>query len=172
MRFRGACYRAHDPKWSFLPLSGQGAAMTGGRFNRKGDATLYLSLSIGTAVAEVSQGFAHRIPPMLICQYDVDCEPVADLTDARTLAALGVTLADLGCAWLTDMLAGREPPSWSVADKLKAEGHAGMIVPSFTPAAPPRAVNLVLWRWGDSLPTRVSVYDPNGGLPRDQASWT
>jgi RES domain-containing protein len=29
-------YRAHDPRWSFTSLSGDGAALYGGRYNRKG----------------------------------------------------------------------------------------------------------------------------------------
>jgi RES domain-containing protein len=147
LRFQGACYRAHDPKWSFTPLSGEGAALTGGRFNRKGQPTLYTSLEIATAVAECSQGLAHRVPPLLVCQYDVDCEPIADLTTDAARAANGVTIDELSCAWLTDMLAGRDAPSWLAVDRLKAAGNAGMLVPSFAPAAP-RQFNLVLWRWG------------------------
>ena len=46
MRFQGDCYRAHNPMWSFSPLSGAGAAIHGGRFNSKGMPALYLSLSI------------------------------------------------------------------------------------------------------------------------------
>jgi len=36
-------YRAHTPRWSFAPLSGAGAAVQGGRFNRKGIEALYLT---------------------------------------------------------------------------------------------------------------------------------
>jgi RES domain-containing protein len=54
LRFQGICYRAHDPKWSHLPLSGDGAAASGGRFNPKGIPALYLSLSVETALIEVA----------------------------------------------------------------------------------------------------------------------
>lgn len=171
MRFAGVCYRAHDPRWSFAPLSGEGAAITGGRFNRKGEPALYTSLEIGTAVAECSQGLAHRVPPMTICQYDVDCEPVADLGNDSARASLGVTLAELACAWLSEMLSGREPSSWLVADRLKAAGYAGMLAPSFAPSVVATQHNLILWRWGPDLPTRIVAYDPDGRLPRDQSSW-
>ena len=33
MRFRGTVYRAHNPQWSWTPLSGEGASRHGGRFN-------------------------------------------------------------------------------------------------------------------------------------------
>jgi uncharacterized membrane protein YfcA len=35
VRFEGTCYRAHDPRWSFKPLSGDGGAIRGARFNPK-----------------------------------------------------------------------------------------------------------------------------------------
>ena len=52
MRFQGATYRAHNPRWSFKPLSGGGAAVHGGRFNPKSVAALYLALDPITAIKE------------------------------------------------------------------------------------------------------------------------
>lgn len=43
MLFRGEAFRAHDPNWSWTPLSGAGAALKGRRFNWPGLETLYLS---------------------------------------------------------------------------------------------------------------------------------
>jgi len=171
LRYHGRCYRAHDPRWSFSPLSGEGAAITGGRFNRKGEPTLYTSLELVTAVNECQQGFANRLNPLLLVQYDVDVEPIADLSTASAQAAAGVAHADLDCAWLSFQLAGREAPSWRVVDALKADGFAGLLAPSFAPDARPDHVNLILWRWGPDLPTQVRAYDPDGRLPTDQRSW-
>ena len=171
MRFVGRCFRGHDPQWSFSPVSGDGAAATGGRFNRKGEPALYLSLRIVTAVGECTQGFSKRLQPLTICEYDVDCEPVVDLRTDATRAALGVALADLDCPWLTLMLAGKEPSSWRVTEQLRASGHAGILVPSFVPGASADDVNLVLWDWGSTLPRKVEVFDPSSRLPTDQASW-
>jgi RES domain-containing protein len=171
MRFVGRCYRGHDPMWSFSPLSGEGAAKTGGRFNRPGEPTLYLSLSIMTAVGECTQGLGRRLLPLTMCEYDIDCTPVADLRTEADRAALGVAMADLAGGWLVPLRAGRTAPSWRVADALKAEGYAGMLVPSFAPGAGAGDDNLILWRWGPDLPTRVAVFDPGGRLPRDQRSW-
>jgi RES domain-containing protein len=60
MRFQGICYRAHEPKWSFMPLSGSGASINGGRFNPKGIPALYLSLSVETAIKEITGATVSR----------------------------------------------------------------------------------------------------------------
>ena len=172
MRFVGRGYRAHDPAWSFAPLSGAGAALTGGRFNRKGEPALYLSLDVVTSFGESTQGFTKRLQPFTMCEYDVDCDEVLDLSSEAARAAQGVPRDALGCAWLTFQLAGRQAPSWLVVDRLKTAGHVGILVPSFVPGATDANVNLVLWRWGPDRPHKVGVYDPAGRLPRDQLSWS
>lgn len=171
MKFSGRCYRGHDPLWSFSPLSGAGAAKTGGRFNRKGAPTLYLSLDIMTAVNECTQGLGQRLQPLTICEYDVDCDPIADLRSDAGRSGFGVSMDDIGCAWLTHMRAGKDSPSWRVVDALKAAGFAGLLAPSFAPGAGAESHNLILWRWGPVQPTRVTVFDPGGRLPKDQLSW-
>jgi RES domain-containing protein len=171
LRFQGRCYRGHDPAWSFTPLSGEGAAISGGRFNRKGEPTLYLALDIITAVSECTQGFSHRLQPLTMCEYDVDCEGIADLRDETGRKHHKVSLDDLACGWLTCQLERREAPSWLVADHLKAEGYSGILVPSFVPGATDANRNLVLWRWGPDLPHLVVVFDPSGRLPKNQLSW-
>lgn len=171
MRFVGRCYRAHDPAWSFTPLSGAGAAATGGRFNRKGEPTLYLSLDVMTSFGECTQGFTNRLQPLTMCEYDVDCEGIADLRDDAARAAHGVTRDELACSWLTFQLAGKAAPSWLAIDRLKAAGQNGILVPSFVPGATEANSNLVLWRWGPDLPNKIDVFDPTGRLPKNQISW-
>ncbi len=171
MRFAGRCYRAHDPAWSFTPLSGAGAAITGGRFNRKGEPTLYLSLDIMTSFGECTQGFTKRLQPLTMCEYDIDCAPVADMRDDAVRQACGVTPEHLGCAWMNWHLAGKQAPSWCAADRMKAAGYAGLIVRSFAPGATADNLNLVLWTWGPDLPNKVQVFDPSGRLPKNQLSW-
>lgn len=171
MRFVGRCYRGHDPRWSFSPLSGEGAARVGGRFNRKGEATLYLSLDVMTAFGECTQGLSQRLHPLTMCEYDVDCEPIADLRDEAGRTALGVVLDDMACGWMTFLRRGRDAPSWQIVDRLKDAGFVGLLTPSFVPNATPANCNLVLWRWSDSLPARIAVFDPDERLPRDRSSW-
>ena len=170
MRYVGRAWRGHDPSWAFAPLSGEGARLSGGRFNRRGLPALYLALDLGTAIAECSQGFGRRLPPLTLCEYDVDCNDLADLTSEGDRAAHGITLGDLAGGWRLELARGDTPTSWRISEMLIAAGFAGVIAPSFAVAAPPVGRNLVLWRWADEA-HRVAVYDPQARLPRDQSSW-
>jgi len=171
VRFKGAAYRAHNPRWSWDPLSGEGARIHGGRFNPKGVAALYLSCDWTTAVLEGSQGFAFRFPPLTIVTYDVDCDDIVDLSTAARQRARKVAHRDLACAW--KLLAERREavPSWQVATRFRKEGAAGILVPSFAANTGGAARNLVLWRWGPALPHKATIFDPEGRLPRDDSSW-
>jgi RES domain-containing protein len=171
VRFQGVAYRAHNPRWSWSPLSGDGARLHGGRFNPKGVAALYLSLDWPTAVVEASQGFAFRFPPLTLVAYDVDCEDIADLTSADERGRLAVTRRDLACAWKLLAETGKPVPSQVIAQRLIDAGFAGIIVPSFATGADRHARNLVLWRWADAAPHKVTIIDPDGRLPRGDASW-
>jgi RES domain-containing protein len=173
LRFEGRAYRGHDPQWAFSPLSGDGAAVYGGRFNPKGVPALYLALSPMGAINEVCQGLAARIAPMTLIEYDVDCTDIVDLTDASTRAALGIAEADMVCSWGEQVLIhGKTPASWEIATRLIAVGSAGIVVPSYAPEATASDHrNLVLWKWGSRRPHRVRAYDPTGKLPSNQVSW-
>ena len=171
MRLQGTAFRAHDPRWSFKPLSGDGAALYGGRYNRKGTPALYLALDAITAVREITQGLARKFDPCVLCCYDFDCEPLADLRTDAGRAHHHVKLTEMRSAWFLEAAAGREPASWRIADRLMAQGYAGLLTPSFAPGATHDAHGLVLWRWSAELPTKVTVYDPSGKLPKDQLSW-
>jgi RES domain-containing protein len=171
LRFRGTCYRAHDPRWSFKPLSGMGSAIYGGRFNPKGVPALYLSLTIAGAIKEANQGFAFKIEPCVLCSCDVDCAKIADLRTDAGRNRHGATFKEMACAWFLEAARGAEPPSWRIANRLMAMGHAGILVPSFAPGAGPDDHNLVLWRWGARRPHKIRVYDPSGRLPKNQLSW-
>lgn len=171
MRFTGTAYRGHDPQWSFLPLSGDGAALRGGRFNPQGTPALYLGLTVMTAVKEASQGLPAKINPLVLCAYEIDSEDILDLCAEATRTAAATTAAELACAWMSDLHSGRTPATWILARRLIAEGAAGVITPSYAPGATVDDANLVLWRWTDRRPHRCVVHDPSGRLPKDQLSW-
>lgn len=172
MRFQGTCYRAHDPKWAFSPLSGDGAKAKGGRFNAIGVAALYLSLSLDGMIKEMTHGFGRRMDPLTVCEYNVDVDNIVDLRTNADQAAAAVGLDELSCPWADDLASGREPASWKVAKRLIASNTAGILVPSFANGATADNCNLVLWKWGPTLPHRVDVHDPSGKLPKNQLSWS
>jgi RES domain-containing protein len=172
LRFQGTCYRAHDPRWAFSPLSGEGAKAHGARFNPKGTPALYLALTIEGMFAEMGHGLPRRFDPLTVCAYEVD---VSDLVDLRTdddQRAAGYGLAQLGCSWASDLAGGREPSSWQVARELIDADRAGVLVPSFAVGAKDGMANLVLWKCQDTLPYLVKVHDPDGRLSKNQDSWT
>jgi RES domain-containing protein len=171
LRFQGTCYRAHDPRWSFKPLSGDGAAIHGGRFNPRGVPALYLALDPIGAVREANQGFAHKTEPCVLCAYEVDCDDIVDLRTDEARTAQRVAAQDMAAGWFSFLAEGDEPPSWRIARRLIGEGAAGMLAPSYAPGATLADHNLVLWRWGEKLPHRIAVFDPSGRLPKDQLSW-
>jgi RES domain-containing protein len=171
LRFRGLAYRAHDPRWSFKPLSGDGAAVHGGRFNAKGTPALYLSLDPMTAVKEAAQGFAHKFEPCVLCAYEIDCADVIDLHGEKERRDASVGEDELACPWFAEAAARREPASQRLARNLIAGGAAGLLAPSFVRGATAADTNLVLWRWSGRLPHKVTLFDPGGRMPKNQRSW-
>jgi len=170
MRMVGTVFRAHHPRWSFAPESGQGAAIHGGRFNRAGVPALYTSVRMETAWLEAQQGFAFKAQPTTLCAYDVDCDDLVDLTDPGACGALGIAADDLACPWEYLRVTGGTPPSWTLADRLIAAGRAGIKVRSFAPGATGLDVNVVFWRWAPTPPHRVKVIDDQGRLPLNDLS--
>lgn len=171
-RLQDPVFRGHDPGWSFAPASGEGARIHGGRFNRIGLAALYTSLRPETAWLEAQSGFTYKAQPLTLCQYDVDCAGMVDLTAEVNRRDLAIALADMGCAWELIVGDGGTPPSWTIADRLIGDGAAGMLTPSFAKGATANDVNAVFWRWDDSPPHQVKVVDEHGRLPKDRSSWT
>ncbi len=170
MRFRGPVYRAHNPQWSWTPLSGEGAYRYGGRFNRRGVPALYTSLAPLTAIREASP-LGRPMQPLTLCAYEVDAGPVFDATDERERRSLGVRESDLVCPrWEAEMLAGALPASQALADRLIAAGHVGVLVRSFASGSGAGDLNLVLWKWGNDRPARVILIDDEGRLGERRTS--
>jgi RES domain-containing protein len=171
IRFQGPVYRAHNPEWSWDPLSGAGAERDGGRFNRRGIAALYTSLDVLVAFREASP-LGAPVHPVTLCQYEVDCEDVFDTRDPKAMRREKVSQRQLACpSWNQEMLDGEVPASQQLADRLIAKGYAGMMVRSFATGAGPEDMNLVLWKWTKRRPHKVTLFDPDHRLPKDASSW-
>lgn len=86
----GFVYRAHNPRWSFAPDSGTGAAKFGGRFNSPGVKAPYTSLSFKSAWSEAQQGFPLKPQPLTLVVYEVDYDAILDLSDRVVREATGI----------------------------------------------------------------------------------
>lgn len=157
-------YRAFMPRWAAEPLSGAGAALSGGRFNRHGVPALYLSLELATAVAEYQQA-APFLPPFTMVTYRAKLPP---LVDVRLLDGQWDPLwNDWDEDWRTLLVNGIEPPSWVLGDLVRRAGLPGILFPS---AAVAGGLNLVLFLGSLAVDGVLSIQD-DGRLPRDGRSW-
>ena len=171
MQFKGLAYRAHNPLWSFSPVSGDGAKTHGGRFNPKGIPALYLSLTAPTALAEYNQGFPHRPQPSTLCAYELVCEDLLNLLDEKQRKVAGISLSEMECAWELIVAKKQKPPTWEMAERLIGTGFAGIIAPSYAKNASHGGQNIILWDWQDHPPHQVRLIDDNNRLPKNQESW-
>jgi RES domain-containing protein len=165
MEFRGTLYRALNPIYAHEPMSGRGAELYGGRFNRKGTPALYTSLSIVTALREANQ--AGSLQPTTLVSYDAVFERIFDTRDDIALRAEGMDDADLADpTWRDQFKTGGEAKTQVFAGRLAAAGYHGLIVRSFAPGAAGNDANLVLWTWSDVAPCRLTLIDDEGRLSR------
>jgi RES domain-containing protein len=161
-------HRYLTPRWAYVPVSGAGAAIDGGRFNRPGIEALYLSRAPQTALEEYRQG-ASITPPATLAAYKVTLDQVADLSTGYDPLIWGPEWAEWDCAWrLIARIDKRTPPSWKLSDTLITAGCRGLLFPSLQHAG---GTNLVIFSANLTADDKVEVHDPDGRLPRDQSSW-
>ena len=159
-------WRAFVPRWAYQPLSGEGAARFGGRWNPVGAPTIYAARELSTAWAEYNQGFVQH--PALIAQLRLDDAQLADLTDPAELAAHGVDPGIHGCEWRDAMDKGDVPETHRLRQRLLSQGIDGVVYPSFMS---PGGTCVGLWRWNVPGGPRLASVDPDHRLPKTQASW-
>lgn len=165
MRFQGKLYRALNPVFAREPLSGRGAELYGGRFNRKGTPALYTCLSVMTALREANQ--AGRLQPTTLIAYDADIERVFDTRDGAELSRIGMTASLLADpTWRDQMKTKGEARTQTFARELVSAGYHGLLVRSFAPGSTEDDLNLVLWGWGSVAPSRLTLIDDEQRLSR------
>lgn len=163
MHFKGRLYRALNPLWATQPPSSEGAARFGGRFNLKGQAALYCSLSPLAAMREANQ--AGSFQPITLVAYEADLEPIFDARAENLLLNEGMSRSQLALPdWRETMRKGDIAPTQQFARHLVAKGYCAMMVPSFAPGADTDCINMVLWSWGGILPSYMRVIDDEDRL--------
>jgi RES domain-containing protein len=160
MQFVGTLYRALNPRSAREPLSGQGAARFGGRFNPAGMPALYTATSPITAMREANQ--AGSFQPITLVAIEANVRSIFDGTDTRRLTVYGFDPQSLAQSdWRRKILDNLPVPTHQLAWRLIEDGYAGILVPTFAPSATPNCRNVVLWKLdGDGIDLKV-VDDEN-----------
>ena len=163
MRYQGFLYRALNPIRAREPVSGEGARLHGGRFNPKGIPALYTAMSVMTAIREANQ--IGTLQPTTLVSYEADIASIFNATDADALGSYGMAPADLAAEdWRLRMQREGRAPTQTLAQRLIANGFAGLRVRSFAAGATAEDLNMVLWVWGKALPTKLVLIDDEGRL--------
>ena len=161
--YSGKLYRALNPVFAGEPMSGRGAELYGGRFNPRGVPALYLSTSVLTALREANQ-VGDLQPTTLVC-YRAEIEMIFDTSDTAALEAEGLDEAALADpTWRDQMRMAGEARTQRFARELIAKGYCGLRVRSFAKGSGPNDVNLVLWRWDTTAPSRLELIDDEDRL--------
>ncbi|WP_448577852.1 RES family NAD+ phosphorylase [Thermaurantiacus sp.] len=161
----GLLYRALNPRWAADPLSGDGAALYGGRFNARSTPVLYTSLSPVTAMKEAQQ--VGTFQPITLVAYQASIPRLFDGRDTDALEAFGMMPVDLADPdWRDAMRGGRPAPTQNFAARLKEAGIHGLLVPSFAPGADADDLNIVVFAWNSEGGATLRVIDDENRLAR------
>lgn len=137
---------------------------TGGALTRKAF-RLYASLSIMTALREANQ--VGSLQPTTLVSYDAEIDSVFDARDDAALVSEGIDPAELSdTSWRDQMKSNGEARTQTFARRLIEAGYNGLLVRSFAAGSDAADLNLVLWRWGEAAPARLTLIDDEGRLSR------
>ena len=161
--FKGGTLPGANPLYAREPMSGRGAKLYGGRFNRKGTPALYTSLSVMTALREANQ--AGTLQPTMLVSYDGDLERVFDCRDDAALRGQEMDAAALADAtWRDQMKAAGETKTQALCRRLAAVGYHGLLVRSLLDRQ--TTTSILSSGWSDAAPCRLTLIDDEHRLSR------
>ncbi len=113
------------------------------RFNRRGQDALYLSPDVESAKVAIGQDVRNDDRPRVVLTFEVERCALFDLRspEAADIYALASQ------PWRKLVAAGRDPSSWFAADRIRADGHIGLIDPS---RRRPGLWHITLFRWNEA----------------------
>lgn len=122
------------------------------RFNRRGQDALYLSPDAISANVAIGEYIKPDDPPRVLLRLELTRCNLYDLRhpSAAPLYALA------GRPWQSALDAGFEPSSWHAADRLRADGHIGLIDPS---RRRPGVWHITLFCWNEAGGPLVTLLD-------------
>ena len=126
---------------------------------------LYAPLSVMTALREANQ--VGDLQSTTLARYDADIKKVFDARDQVAPSAFDMDASSLADpTWRDQMKSKDKALTQQFAEKLVSENFHGLLVRSFTSGAREDDLNLVLWSWGGTAPSRLSPIDDEGRLGR------
>lgn len=118
-------------------FSGDGAARTGGRWNRPGIGAIYASLDVITTTYEAYQNLdtfqfpMTSIQPRVVAGAKVTLDRILDFTDTKNLIKIGFSLEELVTEeWEAIQAGGEESWTQAIGRGCLNAGFAGIVVPS------------------------------------------
>lgn len=139
-----------------------------GRGHHSGQSALYLSGTPEGCRVALKAYQNPNDPARGIFPFAVSDARIVDLRLARTRAAFDASLDDIHTFWAKIQAAGMPPPTWALADAIRATGACGLLTPS---RSRPDLTHLTLFRWnaakgaqirqdGDPIPFDSTPIEP------------
>ena len=97
------------------------------RFHHSGQPTLYVSPRPDWACHAIAPYVRPGDPPRVICKLRLSCTLILDLRDPIHCAASGIDPTLAAVPWLAQRATGQRASTWTVSDRARASGAAGMI---------------------------------------------
>ena len=141
VRLAGVFYRAVEARHRAFALEGSRGP---GRYSSPAESALYLSASPEGVEAAMTTHRQDGQQARTLLSFEVRADRIFDLRNHHRCSAVGIDPAAAAASWREAVARGGEPPSWSVARRLKELGADGLIDPS---RQAPGLWHLVLFRW-------------------------